>query len=67
MSELFDEMVVTDHVAVLMELFSMKEEDAVAIREFIQSAAREMQNKAANELSGVVSTAVSNWLCIATL
>jgi type IV secretion system protein VirD4 len=60
MSQLFDEMIETDHVAILQGLFSMNEEDAVAIREFVQSAAREMQNKAANELSGVVSTAVSN-------
>jgi type IV secretion system protein VirD4 len=57
--ELFKEMVETDHAALLRELFPQGEGGAEA-HTFIASAARELQNKADNEGSGVVSTALTN-------
>ncbi len=60
MSQLFDQMLETDHGEILQAHYGTAAEDGQAVTGFIQSAAREMQNKAANEQSGVVSTAVSN-------
>ncbi|CAI3228599.1 type IV secretory system conjugative DNA transfer family protein [Desulfovibrio desulfuricans] len=57
--QLFEEMVKTDHVALLKELFP-KGEGGDKAHIFIASSAREMLNKAENEASGVVSTALTN-------
>ncbi|WP_031480048.1 type IV secretory system conjugative DNA transfer family protein [Maridesulfovibrio frigidus] len=62
MTELFEEMLNTDHVTYLDMLFGTKMDELAvkAVKQFISSAAREMLNKAGAELSGVVSTAVAN-------
>ncbi|WP_031485726.1 type IV secretory system conjugative DNA transfer family protein [Maridesulfovibrio frigidus] len=62
MSELFDEMLITEYEEDLKSIFSSEIDDssAKAIKQFICAAAREMLNKAGPELSGVVSTAVAN-------
>ena len=57
--DLFKEMVETDHAALLKELFPNGEGGDKA-HVFIASSAREMLNKAENEASGVVSTALTN-------
>ena len=57
--QLFEEMVKTDHAALLKELFP-KGEGGDKAHIFIASSAREMLNKAENEASGVVSTALTN-------
>lgn len=57
--ELFKEMVDTDHAAILLELFPESVGGDKA-HTFIASSAREMLNKAENEASGVVSTALTN-------
>jgi type IV secretion system protein VirD4 len=57
--QLFEEMVKTDHAALLQELFPQGEGGDKA-HVFIASSAREMLNKADNEASGVVSTALTN-------
>jgi type IV secretion system protein VirD4 len=57
--QLFEEMVKTDHAALLKELFPYGEGGDKA-HMFIASSAREMLNKAENEASGVVSTALTN-------
>ena len=57
--QLFEEMVKTDHAALLKELFPNGEGGDKA-HVFIASSAREMLNKAENEASGVVSTALTN-------
>ncbi len=58
---LFEEMLATDHAAMLQALFpgGDKSVDGAGIHAFIAAAARDMLNKADNELSGVVSTAVA--------
>ena len=60
--DLFKEMVGTDHSVLLREIFPKAEgSDAGAkAHTFIASSAREMLNKAENEASGVVSTALTN-------
>jgi type IV secretion system protein VirD4 len=57
--QLFQEMVATDHAALLKELFPEGDGGDKA-HVFISSSAREMLNKAENEASGVVSTALTN-------
>jgi len=60
-SDLFQEMVETDHATLLKELFPDVEGDyGQKAHVFIASSAREMLNKADNEASGVVSTAITN-------
>lgn len=56
--ELFQEMVDTDHEALLRGIFPQAEGGQKA-HVFIASSAREMLNKAENEASGVVSTALT--------
>ncbi|MDO5484580.1 MAG: type IV secretory system conjugative DNA transfer family protein, partial [Desulfovibrionaceae bacterium] len=64
--DLFQEMVDTDHADLLRKIFpdAPAEDDAGAYGQkahvFIASSAREMLNKADNEASGVVSTALTN-------
>jgi type IV secretion system protein VirD4 len=59
--QLFEEMVKTDHAALLKGLFPNAEGDyGQKTHVFIASSAREMLNKAENEASGVVSTALTN-------
>jgi len=57
--ELFQEMLDTDHAALLGKVFPDGHQGQ-DLHAFIASAAREILNKADNELSGVVSTAVAN-------
>jgi type IV secretion system protein VirD4 len=57
--ELFQEMLDTDHAASLDKAFPDGHQGQ-DLHAFIASAAREILNKADNELSGVVSTAVAN-------
>jgi len=57
--DLFQEMVETDHATLLRELFPDGEGGDEA-HVFIAGAGREMLNKAENEASGVVSTALAN-------
>ncbi|KHK00342.1 type IV secretory system conjugative DNA transfer family protein [Desulfovibrio sp. TomC] len=57
--ELFQEMLDTDHAALLDTIFPDGHQGQ-DLHAFIASAAREILNKADNELSGVVSTAVAN-------
>jgi type IV secretion system protein VirD4 len=59
LKELLAEMINTEHAALLQELFPQGEGGAEA-HIFIAGAARELQNKADNEASGVVSTALTN-------
>jgi len=60
-TELFEEMVATPHADRLKELFRDVEGDyGQKAHIFIASSAREMLNKAENEASGVVSTALTN-------
>lgn len=60
--DVFEEMLATDHVKAMVEVFgdTVDPDLAQAMHTFIASAAREMLNKADSELSGVVSTAVAN-------
>ncbi|GFH63372.1 MAG: putaive type IV secretion system, ATP-binding, DNA transfer protein TraG/VirD4 [Candidatus Desulfovibrio kirbyi] len=60
--QLFEEMVKTDHAALLKELFPDGEGQDFGGKAhvFIAGSAREMLNKAENEASGVVSTALTN-------
>lgn len=60
--QLFEEMVKTDHAALLKEIFpdSTDQEYGARAHTFIASSAREMLNKAENEASGVISTALVN-------
>lgn len=57
--DLFKEMVETDHAVLLQEIFPGAESGDKA-HIFIASSARDMLNKAENEASGVVSTALTN-------
>ncbi len=57
--QLFEEMIATPHANILKEMFPHGEGGAEA-HTFIASSAREMSNKAENEASGVVSTALTN-------
>ena len=57
--QLFEEMIATPHADLLKEMFPHGEGAAEA-HTFIASSAREMSNKAENEASGVVSTALTN-------
>lgn len=57
--DMFKEMVETDHAKLLQEIFPTPEGGDNA-HVFIASSAREMLNKAENEASGVVSTALTN-------
>ncbi|MDD4455957.1 MAG: type IV secretory system conjugative DNA transfer family protein [Syntrophotalea acetylenica] len=57
--DLFKEMVETPHAKLLQEMFPGAEGGDKA-HTFIASSAREMLNKAENEASGVVSTALTN-------
>ncbi len=57
--QLFEEMIATPHADILKEMFPHGEGGAEA-HTFIASSAREMRNKADNEASGVVSTALTN-------
>ncbi len=60
-SELFDEMVSTDHAAILKEMYpNITEDSGKQAHVFVASAGREMLNKAENEGSGVVSTVLTN-------
>lgn len=58
--ELFDEMLKTDHETLVTECFPSGATGGDQIHAFVASSAREMLNKAANEASGVVSTALVN-------
>ena len=57
--DLFQEMVDAPHADMLKELFP-DGEGAKEAHVFIASSAKEMQNKAENEASGVISTALTN-------
>lgn len=57
---LFQEMLIADHATFLQNALGASKEEALSVQRFIASSAREMLNKADNELSGVVSTAVAN-------
>ncbi|MFW5837074.1 MAG: type IV secretory system conjugative DNA transfer family protein, partial [Desulfovibrionaceae bacterium] len=57
--EVFEEMLATDHAALLAEM-SPGGDNSADVHAFVAASAREMLNKADKELSGVVSTAVSN-------
>lgn len=57
---LFQEMLNSEQAIVLQNFLGASEEEAMSVQRFIASSAREMLNKADNELSGVVSTAVAN-------
>ena len=57
---LLQEMLIFDHGNVLEEFLGANKSEAEAVHIFVASSAREMLNKADNELSGVVSTAVAN-------
>ncbi|WP_022660082.1 type IV secretory system conjugative DNA transfer family protein [Desulfovibrio desulfuricans] len=57
--QLFEEMIATPHADIIKEMFPHGEGGAEA-HTFIASSAREMSNKAENEASGVVSTALTN-------
>lgn len=57
--QLFEEMIATPHATILKEMFPHGEGGTEA-HTFIASSAREMSNKAENEASGVVSTALTN-------
>lgn len=60
--QLFEEMVKTDHAALLRGIFpdATDQEYGARAHTFIASSAREMLNKAENEASGVISTALVN-------
>ncbi len=60
--DLFKEMVETPHAKLLQEIFPGAEGPDFGVKAhiFIASSAREMLNKAENEASGVVSTALTN-------
>lgn len=57
---LFQEMLNSEQAVVLQEFLDASKEESLSVQRFIASSAREMLNKADNELSGVVSTAVAN-------
>ena len=57
--ELFEEMLATDHTALLDAIYPSGHE-ATAVHAFVAAAARDMLNKADKEVSGVVSSAVVN-------
>ncbi|MBQ4133808.1 MAG: type IV secretory system conjugative DNA transfer family protein [Desulfovibrionaceae bacterium] len=57
--DLWEEMVETDHAAILRELYPDCQ-GADEAHTFIAAAAKEMQNKADNEASGVISTVLTN-------
>ena len=59
-AELLQEMLKTDHATLVKECFPSGATGGDQIHTFIASSAREMLNKAANESSGVVSTALVN-------
>lgn len=59
-AELLQEMLKTDHAMLVKECFPSGATGGDQIHTFIASSAREMLNKAANESSGVVSTALVN-------
>jgi type IV secretion system protein VirD4 len=63
-TQLFEEMIQMDHAALLKGLFpdspDTKNDYGQKAHVFIASSAREMLNKADNEASGVVSTALTN-------
>ncbi|MBF0482506.1 MAG: type IV secretory system conjugative DNA transfer family protein, partial [Desulfovibrionaceae bacterium] len=58
--QLFQEMLTTEHAKLVAECFPSGATGGEQIHTFIASSAREMLNKAANESSGVVSTALVN-------
>jgi type IV secretion system protein VirD4 len=59
--DLFEEMVKTEHASLLREIFPEAEGDyGQKAHIFIASSAREILNKADNEASGVISTALTN-------
>lgn len=58
--QLFQEMLTTKHAELVAECFPSGATGGDQIHTFIASSAREMLNKAANESSGVVSTALVN-------
>ena len=58
--ELMQEMLETEHAALVKECFQSGATGGEHIHLFIAGSAREMLNKAANESSGVVSTALVN-------
>ena len=57
--ELFNEMLATNHTALLDAIFPGGHE-ATAVHAFVAAAARDMLNKSDKEISGVVSSAVVN-------
>lgn len=57
---LFQEMLNSEQAIVLQEFLGASKEESLSVQRFIASSAREMLNKADNELSGVVFTAVAN-------
>lgn len=57
---LFNEMLTTQQAVVLQEALGASKEASLSVQRFTASSAREVLNKADNELSGVVSTAVAN-------
>lgn len=60
--QLFEEMVKTDHAALLKDLFpdTADQDYGAKAHVFVASSAREMLNKSENEASGVISTALVN-------
>ena len=58
-TELWEEMIETDHEAMLKQCFPHAEGGREA-HVFVTQAGKEMQNKAENEASGVVSSVISN-------
>jgi type IV secretion system protein VirD4 len=58
--DLFQEMLTTDHAALVKKCFPDGATGGDHIHAFIAESAREMLNKSSNEASGVVGTAVSN-------
>lgn len=58
--DLFAEMLETDHAACMAEIFPDGATGGDKVHTFVAGSAREMLNKAENEASGVVSTALVN-------
>jgi type IV secretion system protein VirD4 len=57
---LFNEMLTGQQAIVLEQALGASKEAALSVQQFIASSAREILNKAENEMSGVVSTSVAN-------
>ncbi|MDL2285504.1 type IV secretory system conjugative DNA transfer family protein [Desulfovibrio sp. OttesenSCG-928-F07] len=61
LQELYEEMLETDHVAILQEVYqNYNAADGSAVHTFVATSAREMLNKPENEAGSVVSSALVN-------